>query len=105
MTWGNKAAQASNSLSRMLSHQQKHCPAQDAPWLYCARDVPGLGLLLAVGTGMGAVTLLSQKSLTLELSWKEQGNDKGWQSPVRPQSKPPVVRRQTQLRMKQRTPD
>lgn len=53
MTWGNKAAQASSSLSGMLSHRQKHCLAQDALWLCHARDVVGLGLLLAGGTGTG----------------------------------------------------
>lgn len=107
MAWGNKASQASSSLSGMLSHQQKQCLAQDAPWLCRARAVLGLGLLLAEGTGMGGVTLQASAfpEITLELSWKEQGSDRGWQSPVRAQSKPSVVRTRTQPRIKQRTPD
>lgn len=105
MTWGNKAAQASNSLPRMLSHQQKHCPAQDAPWLHCARDVPGLGLLLAVQTGTGTVTS-GIRFPRNPLLWSYPGRNRAeWQSPVRPQSKAPVVRTQPQLRIKQRTPD
>lgn len=87
MTRGNKAAQASHSPSRMLSHQQKHCLAQDAPWLGCARDMLGLGLLLAAGTGTGMGhrrEQLSQRPLTPEPSWQEWGSDKGWQSLVCP---------------------
>lgn len=73
MTWGNKAAQASHSPSRMLSHQQKHCLAQDAPWL-------GWAVLCQGCAVRHCREQLSQRPLTLEPSQEEWGRDKGWQS-------------------------